>query len=74
VPATNGGARVQVESKVLIAEISGSESVVHFELDGRTWVSLSHGVHGFRVGDRARFALEVERALYFAPDGARVGG
>jgi hypothetical protein len=36
-------------------------------------VSLSHGVQGFRVGDTARFALEVERALYFAPDGARVG-
>jgi glycerol transport system ATP-binding protein len=74
VPATNGRAAVQVDCKVLIAEISGSESVVHFELEGLTWVSLSHGVHGFRVGDRARFALEVERGLYFAPDGARVGG
>jgi glycerol transport system ATP-binding protein len=48
--------------------------VVHFELEGLTWVSLSHGVHGFRVGDRARFAFEVERGFYFAPDGARVGG
>jgi glycerol transport system ATP-binding protein len=73
VPQSNGQAGVHVECRVLIAEISGSESVVHFELDGRTWVSLSHGVHGFRVGDSARFALEVERALYFAPDGARVG-
>jgi glycerol transport system ATP-binding protein len=74
VPATNGTAGVQVDCKVLIAEISGSESVVHFELEGLTWVSLSHGVHAFRVGDRARFALEVERGFYFAPDGARVGG
>jgi glycerol transport system ATP-binding protein len=72
VPTADGGG-VQVECRVLIAEISGSESVVHFELDGRTWVSLSHGVQGFRVGDSARFALEVERALYFAPGGARVG-
>ena len=74
VPATNGRAGVQVDCKVLIAEISGSESVVHFELEGLTWVSLSHGVHAFRVGARARFALEVERGFYFAPDGARVGG
>jgi glycerol transport system ATP-binding protein len=73
VPQASGRDGVHVECKVLIAEISGSESVVHFELDGLTWVSLSHGVQGFRVGDTARFALEVERALYFAPDGARVG-
>jgi glycerol transport system ATP-binding protein len=67
----NGG--VPVDCKVLISEISGSESVVHFDLEGLTWVSLSHGVHAFRVGESARFALEVERCLYFAPDGARVG-
>jgi glycerol transport system ATP-binding protein len=71
-PASNGGG-VLVDCTVLIAEISGSESVVHFELEGLTWVSLSHGVRGYRVGDRARFALEVEHGLYFAPDGARVG-
>jgi glycerol transport system ATP-binding protein len=59
---------------VLIAEISGSESVVHFELGGMAWVSLSHGVHGFKVGETARFELDVARCLYFAPDGARVGG
>ncbi len=63
---------VHIECKVLIAEISGSESVVHVDIGGRTWVSLSHGVHAFRVGQAARFALEVERCFYFAPDGARV--
>ena len=32
----------------------GSESVVHFDLNGRTWVSQSHGIHPFEVGiDRA---------------------
>ncbi|MGH8708827.1 MAG: TOBE domain-containing protein, partial [Burkholderiales bacterium] len=62
---------VPVRGRVLISEISGSESVVHFDLGGLTWVSLSHGVHGFRVGEVARFALQVERCFYFAPDGAR---
>jgi len=70
-PSADGRDGVEVECKVLIAEISGSESVVHFELGGMTWVSLSHGVHAFRVGQVARFSLEVERCLYFAPDGAR---
>jgi glycerol transport system ATP-binding protein len=73
-PAPGKGAGVQVDCKVLIAEISGSESVVHFELSGMPWVSLSHGVHVFKVGEAARFELDVARCLYFAPDGARVAG
>jgi glycerol transport system ATP-binding protein len=73
-PASGGNGGVQVEGRVLIAEISGSESVVHVDLDGMTWVSLSHGVHAFRVGETARFTLEVERCFYFAPDGARKAG
>jgi glycerol transport system ATP-binding protein len=74
VPSTAGNGGVQVDSRVLIAEISGSESVVHFDLGGLTWVSQSHGVHAFRVGEVARFALQVERCFYFAPDGARAAG
>ena len=73
-PASGGNGGVQVEGRVLIAEISGSESVVHFDLGGMTWVSLSHGVHAFRVGETARFTLQVERCFYFAPDGARTAG
>jgi glycerol transport system ATP-binding protein len=68
-PAPSG---VAVQGRVLIAEINGSESTVHFELDGQTWVSLSQGVHAFRVGDGARFRLDVAHALYFSPDGRRV--
>jgi glycerol transport system ATP-binding protein len=71
-PQGGAGGGVAVDGKVLIAEINGSESVVHFELDGRTWVSLSHGVRAYRVGEIARFALDVGRAFYFAPDGRRV--
>ena len=72
--ASGKGGAVPVDCRVLIAEISGSESVVHFDLGGMTWVSQSHGVHGFKVGETVRFELDVARCLYFAPDGARVGG
>jgi glycerol transport system ATP-binding protein len=71
-PAPGRRQGVEAEGKVLIAEISGSESVIHFDLGGLTWVSLSHGVHGFKVGETARFELDVARCLYFAPAGARV--
>jgi glycerol transport system ATP-binding protein len=71
-PASGFGGGVQVAGKVLIAEISGSESVVHFDLDGLTWVSLSHGVRSFSVGETARFELDVVHGLYFGADGARI--
>lgn len=64
---------VTVVGRVSIAEISGSESVVHFDLHGHTWVSQSHGVHGFEVGATAVFRLDVAHALYFAADGRCVG-
>jgi glycerol transport system ATP-binding protein len=71
-PVPGRGSGVQVDCRVLISEISGSESVIHFDLDGLTWVSLSHGVHSFKVGATARFELDVARCLYFGPDGSRV--
>ena len=66
-----GGEEVEIAGKVSIAEISGSESVVHFALDGGVWVSQTHGIHRFDVGAEVRFRLEIGRALYFAPDGRR---
>jgi glycerol transport system ATP-binding protein len=71
-PAPGKGVGMQVDCKVLIAEISGSESIIHFDLGGLTWVSVSHGVHAFPVGEVARFELDVARCFYFAPDGTRV--
>ncbi|HYD39905.1 MAG TPA: ABC transporter ATP-binding protein [Anaeromyxobacter sp.] len=71
--AAGSGEDVVIAGKVSIAEISGSESVVHFALDGGTWVSQTHGVHRFDVGAEVRFRLEIARGLYFAPDGRRAG-
>ncbi len=71
-PATNGAGGVRVEGRVSIAEISGSESVVHFDMHGSTWVSQSHGVQRFRVGETAVFVLDVAHGLYFGADGRRV--
>jgi glycerol transport system ATP-binding protein len=67
-----GGAGVPVSGKVLISEISGSESVLHFALAGTTWVSLAHGVRIHSVGAEAAFALDVSQCLYFGADGRRL--
>ncbi len=56
---------VMVVGKVLITELSGSESTIHFEVDGRTWVSQSSGIHAFEVGTEANFYIDVARCLFF---------
>jgi glycerol transport system ATP-binding protein len=68
--AAGGG--LPVGGRVLICEISGSESVVHFALAGTTWVSQTHGVQIHAVGEEARFVLDVARCLYFDADGRRL--
>jgi glycerol transport system ATP-binding protein len=64
---------VPVQGRVLISEISGSESTVHFSLAGGAWVSLAHGVHPHAVGEDAPFTLDVAQCLYFDALGQRLG-
>jgi glycerol transport system ATP-binding protein len=59
---------VRIEGRVLVAELSGSESIIHFSLYDRPWVSQSHGVHPFRVGDLAPLYIDTRQCLYFDRD------
>jgi len=67
-----GGAGVPVQGRVLISEISGSESVLHFALAGSTWVSQAQGVRSHAVGDEVPFVLDVAQCLYFDATGRRL--
>jgi glycerol transport system ATP-binding protein len=66
---------VALTAKVLVVEITGSESFVHVEHEGMRWVSLAHGVHELSPGapievylDPARiFAFDREQRLIAAP-------
>jgi glycerol transport system ATP-binding protein len=63
---------VAIDGVVLVSELSGSESVIHFRHRAETWVSQSHGIHAVEVGDVARLHIDVARGLYFDKTGARV--
>jgi glycerol transport system ATP-binding protein len=65
---------VPLAGQVLVTEISGSESVIHFAMPGGTWVSQSHGVHRLAVGSVGNFYADLGEAMLFAPDGSRVRG
>lgn len=69
-PVGDGDGQVKIEGDVLITELSGSESVIHFDIGGQTWISQSHGIHGFEVGERAAFYADLRKSMIFAPDGS----
>jgi glycerol transport system ATP-binding protein len=73
-PQSVGPGAVRLAGRVLVTEISGSESVAHFEVGGRPWVSQSHGVHPFKVGEPHDFFMDAGRCLFFRADGARIAG
>lgn len=63
---------VKVNGIVQIAEISGSQSIIHVDVEGNSWVSESRGVHSYRVGDVVELGVNVERCFYFDINGERL--
>ena len=67
-PSRVNGDALEVCAHVLLAELSGSESIVHVEVGGCTWVSQSHGVHA--LGAEEPMYLQTDRFFYFGENGA----
>jgi glycerol transport system ATP-binding protein len=63
-----------VEGRVLVAELSGSDSVLHCDVEGHTWVSQSSGVHPYGIGSLARLAVDMDQCLFFDEAGRFIGG
>jgi len=71
-PLPTDAATGELEGRVLVTELSGSESVIHLDVHGATWVSQSHGIHPFEVGTHAKLHVDVDRGMFFTPAGERV--
>lgn len=72
-PAKQRDDAVLLPGEVRITELSGSESVAHFDCVGGAWVSLSDGTHAYSVGEPHDFFIDTRGCLYFDASGARVG-
>jgi len=71
-PVRESDEAVHVKGKVIVTELSGSESIAHFKRGDEDWVSQAHGVHGFKVGEAHDFYFDASRGLYFGSDGRLV--
>lgn len=67
-----GDTPVQVDGSVKITEISGSESVIHFNMRGNSWVSQTKGIKGYEVGSIAHLYADVSQGLYFDNNDKRI--
>jgi len=61
----NGGNSVEIKGKILISELSGSESLIHFKNGKFNWVSLSSGSHQMNIGDEVKLYMNVDESLFF---------
>ena len=56
---------LEIKAKVLISELSGSESLIHFTKGELSWVSLSNGVFQKNVGDEMNLYMNADEFIYF---------
>ena len=56
---------LEIKGKVMISELSGSESLIHFKYGQSNWVSLSSGSHKINIGDEMKLYMNVDECLFF---------
>ena len=60
-----GNNSVEINGKVLISELSGSESLIHFTNGNLNWVSLSNGIQQKNIGEDTKLHMNIDEFLYF---------
>jgi len=60
---------VAITGQVQLAEISGTDTFVHFHCALGEWVMQKTGVHFFELGAHLTFYLDPSEVYVFAPDG-----
>jgi len=69
-PAATG--ELSFYGKVVITEISGSESFIHVDVGVGAWVCLVSGVHEWTPGQTAAVNIDPTRVFVFDSSGRRV--
>jgi glycerol transport system ATP-binding protein len=65
---------VKIDGTIKVSELSGSESIIHFDMLGQPWVSLTHGIHPFVLDEKTHLYMDVTKGFYFGLDGRLIEG
>lgn len=63
---------IALEAKVVVTELTGSDTYVHFETMGEHWIALVPGLTAFEVGQIIQVGVRPEDVFYFDHDGRTV--
>ena len=63
---------IEIRTRVELAEISGSETSIHFSHGGSSWVSRQEGVYPLGVDEPISVYIEPKRVFAFNPRGALI--
>ena len=61
--------RLALDGVVDVTEITGSETFVHAQVDGRPWVALLHGIHHLAGGTPVTLHADIARMMAFDAKG-----
>ena len=56
---------ISVKAKVVVTEITGSESYIHIDVAGVRWVLLTHGIHNFEIDETLEVFLDPSKFYVF---------
>lgn len=62
----------QLRARVIVSEITGSESFVHVEAIGVRWVMLAHGIHDIEPDTAIDIFVDTRHLMAFSADGRAV--
>lgn len=71
-PTNNHDKAVKIKAQVQVTEINGSESVIHVNFGENNWVSESHGIHPYKIGESAELFINIKHSLLFNQQGALI--
>ncbi len=57
------------ETRLVVTELTGSETFVHLDHHGERWVGLLHGVHDLKIGAALQVYLDPSHVYIFSEDG-----
>ncbi|TRD23319.1 ABC transporter ATP-binding protein [Palleronia caenipelagi] len=63
---------IRFETRLTVTELTGSETFVHLDHAGESWVGLVHGVHDLKPGTPLEVWLDPRHVYVFDRDGALV--
>jgi glycerol transport system ATP-binding protein len=70
--AKKGPSALEFSTKLQVTEITGSETFIHLDHQGDSWVGLIHGVKVLEIGAMMDVFLDPKHVYIFAEDGTSV--